>query len=299
MSGLEPTAIDANGIQVITADNNGSISIGPTGITLKEGLITPPLITGSIGYAGFSTTNPLGIQFLSTINLNNNNITNVGTLTAANIVGPVNKKFFYDEQWGESNAENGLLMFRLGGSGASLSTQAAAEVDHYGIVRVSTATSNTNATWTMRSPLLWSNIDYFEVVFRGWPIDTSNNTSLSVGLLNSTTSLTSTSVILQYSTSVAPTNVWNIKANDVSVGSFTGTLATQNVDVWLKLRIVNTNNTGSFNATLTRLDTNVSETISGSGIVVATQKFLGGGVSCVSGGVSKRMDFDSFELQVK
>jgi hypothetical protein len=80
MSGLEPTAIDANGIQVITADNNGSISIGPTGITLKEGLITPPLITGSIGYAGFSTTNPLGIQFLSTINLNNNNITNVGTL---------------------------------------------------------------------------------------------------------------------------------------------------------------------------------------------------------------------------
>ena len=299
MSGLEPTVIDANGIQVVTADQNATISIGPTGLKIVQGLVTPPLIEGTLGYSGFSTTNPSGIEFQSKLNMNNNDIINVGTITAANIIGPVNKKFFYDEQWGEASSENGLLMFRTGGSGTPTSTMANAEANHYGIVRLQTAASNTNATWTMRSPLLWSNIDYIEIVFRGWPIDTSTNSTISVGLLTATNSLASDSVLLQYSTNVAPTNVWNIKANDVLVGSFTGTLATQNVNVWLKLRITNTNNTGAFDATLTRLDTNVSETISGSGVVVATQTYVGGGISCVSGGVSKKMDFDSFELQLK
>lgn len=87
MSGVEPTQIDANGIQVITADGNGSVSIGPTGVVLKEGLITPPLITGEIGYAGFSTTNPNGIQFISSINLNNHDIFDVNEISATTFTG--------------------------------------------------------------------------------------------------------------------------------------------------------------------------------------------------------------------
>lgn len=151
----------------------------------------------------------------------------------------------------------------------------------------------------MTAPLIWSNIDYFEVVFRGWPVGTSDNTTLSVGLLNNTSSLNTTAVVLIYSNNISPTGVWNIIANTSSVGSFTGSLATQNVNIWLKIRITNINDSGSFTAVLTRLDTNVSETISGSGVNISTQFFLGGGVSCVSGANSKRVDFDSFELQLK
>lgn len=217
----------------------------------------------------------------------------------ANIIRNSSNRHFYDEMWAEASGDNGLLGWRLEGSGVGNASPVGAEADHYGIVKVATASSNTNATWVMRMSLLWSNIDYIECVFRCWDTGTSTNTTVSVGLFDDVNSLASDSVILQYSTSNAPTNVWSMEVNNVLIASFTGTLATQNVGVWLKLRIKNTNDTGSFDATLTRLDTNVSETISGSGIPTATQCFVGGGISCVSGGVSKNMDFDSWELQLK
>lgn len=217
----------------------------------------------------------------------------------ANIIRNSSNRHFYDEMWAESSGDNGLLGWRLEGSGVGNASPVGAEADHYGIVKLATASSNTNATWLMRMSLLWSNIDYIECVFRCWNTGTSTNTTVSVGLFDDVNSLASDSVILQYSTSNAPTNVWSMEVNNVLIASFTGTLATQNVGVWLKLRIKNTNDTGSFDATLTRLDTNVSETISGSGIPTATQCFVGGGISCVSGGVSKNMDFDSWELQLK
>jgi hypothetical protein len=81
----EPTLIDANGIQVVTADSNASISMGPTGIVIKEGLVTGPLITGSIGYNGFTTTNPNGIQFNSNLNMNANTILASDPITGSNI----------------------------------------------------------------------------------------------------------------------------------------------------------------------------------------------------------------------
>lgn len=83
----EPTRIDGNGIQVVTADQNASISLGPTGLVIQEGLVTPPLITGQIGYAGFTTTNPNGIQFGSSLNMNGLNILAVDNLTATTING--------------------------------------------------------------------------------------------------------------------------------------------------------------------------------------------------------------------
>jgi hypothetical protein len=80
-----PTLIDANGIQVRTADQNASISIGPTGLVITEGLVTPPLITGQIGYNGFTTTNPNGIQFNSNLNMNANTILASDPVTGSNI----------------------------------------------------------------------------------------------------------------------------------------------------------------------------------------------------------------------
>jgi len=299
MSGVEPTQIDANGIQVVTADQNATISIGPTGLKIVQGLVTPPLIEGTLGYSGFSTTNPLGIEFQSKLNMNNNDIINVGTITAANIIGPVNTNFFYDEQWGEGATVNGLLGMRLDGSGAGTTTMAAAEADHYGIVRVQTPSSNTNTTWTTRSPLIWSNMDYVEIVFRPWPIGTSTNTTCSIGLMNSVTSLETTAICLMYSTNVAPANTWQLRVNSASAHTFNVVNFPHLVNTWLKIRLTNTNNTGSWSATFTRLDTNVSETATGTGVVIGTEFYVGGGVSCTSGASSKRVDFDSIELQLQ
>jgi hypothetical protein len=249
---------------------------------------------GSIPYQSASSTTALLANGTS-----GQVLTSQGTTLAPIWTTPTNNLYFYDEQWCLGATTNGLLGFEDTGSGSGTISVVNAEVGHYGIIKNATASSNTNSIWSMNSPLLWSNINYYEVVFRGWDTGTSTNTTLSVGLFNSKTSLSTTSILLIYSTNLAPTNVWNILVNGSSVGSFTGTLATQNVGVWLKIRVTNTNDTGSFSATLTRLDTNVSETITGSGIDTGTQIFLGGGVSCISGGVSKNMDFDSFELQLK
>lgn len=294
-----PSLHKNNGIGCLTADDNASISVGPDGIFIQEGLVTGPLITGSIGYNGFTTTNPNGIQFNSDLDMNNNNITNVGTITATNIIGPVNTNFFYDEQWGEGASVNGLLGMRLDGSGAGTSTMAAAEANHYGIVRIQTPSSNTNTTWTTRSPLIWSNIDYIEIVFRPWAIGTSTNTTCSIGLMNSITSLDTTAICLMYSTNVAPANTWQLRVNSASAHTFNVVNFPQLVNTWLKIRLTNTNNTGSWSATFTRLDTNVSQTATGTGVNIGTEFYVGGGVSCVSGATSKRVDFDSVELQLQ
>jgi hypothetical protein len=249
---------------------------------------------GSIPYQSASSTTALLANGTS-----GQVLTSQGTTLAPIWTTPTSNLHFYDEQWCLGAATNGLLGFEDTGSGSGTISVVNAEVGHYGIIKNATAASNTNSIWSMNSPLLWSNINYYEVVFRGWNTGTSTNTTLSVGLFNSKTSLTTTGILLVYSNFLAPTNVWNILVDGSSVGSFTGTLATQNVGVWLKIRVTNTNDTGSFSATLTRLDTNVSETITGSGIDTGTQIFLGGGLSCISGNVSKNMDFDSFELQLK
>jgi hypothetical protein len=80
-----PTIIDANGIQVITADDNATISIGPTGLKIVTGLVSGPLFEGQLGYNGFSTTNPNGIQFQSKLNMNANEIVASDPITGSNI----------------------------------------------------------------------------------------------------------------------------------------------------------------------------------------------------------------------
>lgn len=306
-----------------------SVELPPNDTTLKINntvLVTDGISSGTFGLNDINTeinsSNELILNSFGPIEMKTNSVTALSINSSqvceftylptcldppSNDIQLVNKAYvdkkltklnFYDEQWNVSSNTN-PLGFYIAGTGSGTTLAVNAEENHYGIVRLVTPNLNANSTWVMRCPLIWSNIDYFEVVFRGWSHNTSNNTTLSVGLLNNVNSLNTSAVTLMYSNNIAPTGVWNMIANSVSVGSFTGTLATQNVNVWLKIRVTNTDDSGSFMATLTRLDTNISETIHGSGINTGVQFHLGGGVSCIIGGVSKTMDFDSFELQLK
>jgi hypothetical protein len=211
-----------------------------------------------------------------------------------------NKLYYYDEMWAEGANVNGLLGFILGGSGAAPTiTNGIAEVTRFGIVRVQTDNTNTSASWTMRMPLLWSNISYFEIGFRGWPINTSTNTTLNIGLMDSRTSSVANGVYIQYSTNQSPTNIWNVRLNGVT-NAFSPPLSTQLVGTWLKVRITNTSDiSGSWSVTFTNQITGDTQTLTGSGLTLATQYYIGGLITCVSGGVVKVFDMDYCELQLK
>lgn len=75
-----------NGIGCLSTNDEESVSIGPGGLVIQAGLVTGPIITGTINTAGFTTTNSNGFNFNSDINMNTNDLINVGTITAANIV---------------------------------------------------------------------------------------------------------------------------------------------------------------------------------------------------------------------
>lgn len=428
-----PSLHKNNGIGCLTIDDNASISVGPEGIFLQTGLISGPAYTGKLAYDGFSTTNPNGIEFQSSLNMNSQDIVHVNdldvqtinggayppivasddltaVLTAGNNAGGLNitgvgdldvggvvtingltninaglllsnglevgnsqvefqssstvnfqgvtnlvdtnftlvglaqiafadatqqvsaytgagalagsytnvnmtvnnqgvitalsnglspnpNTYFYDEQWAEASSENGLLGFRLLNG---TSTMASAEASHYGIVRFQTPAANSYSSWTMRSPLLWANISYVQLVFRGWNINTSTNTTLNIGLMTDNTVTTSNGIFFEYSTNVSPTGVWNLRVNNATVGSLTNIgLTTQLVGTWCKVQIINTSNTGSYTAIFTRLDTNQTQTISGTGLSTITQFYLGGLITCVAGGVVKVCDMDSVTVQLK
>ena len=228
----------------------------------------------------------------------NMTVNSQGIITAlSNGLSPNPNTYFYDEQWAEASSENGLLGFRLLNG---TSTMAAAEANHYGIVRFQTPAANNYSSWTMRSPLLWANISYVELVFRGWNINTSTNTTLNIGLMTDNTVTVSNGIFFEYSTNISPTGVWNLRVNNATVGSLTNAgLTTQLVGTWCKIRINNTNNTGSYSAIFTRLDTNQTQTITGTGLSTITQFYLGGLITCVSGGVVKVCDMDSVTVQLK
>ena len=201
--------------------------------------------------------------------------------------------------WAEGANVNGLLGFLLSGSGTS--TNGVAELTRYGIVRFQTPASNSYASWTMRMPLRWENINYFEIGFRGWAINTSTNTTLGIGMYDDRTSTTADGIYIQYSTNQTPTNIWNMRVNGVTAGTFSAPLASQLINTWLKIRITNTSDTGSWSATFTNQVTNDTQTITGTGITIGSggQYFIGGIVTCVSGSAVKVCDMDYCMLQLK
>jgi hypothetical protein len=90
-----------------------------------------------------------------------------------------------------------------------------------------------------------------------------------------------------------------MRVNGATSVSFTGSLAPQLVNTWLKIRITNTNDTGSWSATFTNQVTNDTQTVTGAGITTNLQYYVGGIITCVSGGVVKVCDIDYCELQLK
>ena len=200
--------------------------------------------------------------------------------------------------WAEDANVNGLLGFLLSGTGTS--TNAPAEAGRYGIVRYQTPASSTYTSWTMRMPLIWANIDWFEIGFRGWPINANTNTNLSVGMYDARSTITANGISVIYSTNQLPTNVWNMRVNNVTVSTFafTAPFDAQLVNTWLKIRITNTNDTGSWSATFTNQATGATQTITGTGINPALQYFVGGIVTTTDN-VIKMCDMDYCELQLK
>ena len=74
-SNLTPSTLYGKG------DNgNVSMQVSPTGIILGGDLNTATPITATISQAGIITDNPTGFDILSSLNMNQNNITNVGSI---------------------------------------------------------------------------------------------------------------------------------------------------------------------------------------------------------------------------
>ena len=256
---------------------------GNTGPAGAQGIQGIQGNTGSVGATGpTGPTGPQGIQ---------------GVTGPQGSTGTMSNSYFYDEQWSEASNENGLLGFRISNG---TTTMASAEAGHYGIVRFQTPASNSYGSWTMRSPLLWSNISYVELVFKGWPANAPTFTTLNIGLMTDITASTSNGIYFEYSTNITPTNVWNLRVNATTAGSLTATgLTGQLQGTWCKVRIYNTNDTGSYSATFTRLDTSQTQTITGTGLTTGTQFFLGGLITCISGTAVKSCDMDSVAVQLK
>jgi hypothetical protein len=208
--------------------------------------------------------------------------------------------WYFDQFW---TPNNGPLGFQAGGSVGATVSAVASEANHIGITRIASNStgSNGNGTYAIPQVLLWENIKYVEFVFRPWPTGTSTNSAISVGSLASRTSLAPGHVCLTYSTALSAEG-WCVKVNDSNFGVQTysfSSFSTQNVGAWLKFRLTNTNDTGSFTATLSSSST--SETISSGAhqLNVGTGYLIGIGVSCISGTATKTVEVDSCEFQMK
>lgn len=71
-----------------TTNGQQSIQVSNTGIILGGDLTTTP-VYATISQSGLSSTNPNGLDVISKLNMNSQDITNVGNITATNFNGPV------------------------------------------------------------------------------------------------------------------------------------------------------------------------------------------------------------------
>jgi hypothetical protein len=295
--------------------NVGTINMqtgGSSFISNVTQLIFRGVTSGSLGINAANTTTTHSLVLPSALGdsgtyLKTSGTGGTGTLSWSDIRNDL-RLWYFDDLFSEQSTNNGMLGWLIGGSGTGSVTAATTyENNHFGILRMNTAASATNCSWTGRQGLLWSQIKYFEFVFRPWPTGATTSSICSVGLYATRTSTTPNHLSLQYNTA-APAEGWCIKTynfgNGILTYSFTNAnLTSQNSNVWLKIRITNVDDAGSWTATLTRMDTNVSETLS-------PNSFDAGNLSIPSAGVfgfviqssnstTKYVDMDSFELQLK
>ena len=81
-----PSVSTDNGVGCISTNGNTSCILSEEGFQLSTNLLTTPIVA-TFGVNGLSTTNPSGLSSQSSLNLNNNNITNANTITATSFVG--------------------------------------------------------------------------------------------------------------------------------------------------------------------------------------------------------------------
>jgi len=290
-----PTGVQGNtgptGLQGNTGPTGLQGNIGPTGV---QGNTGPTGVQGNTGPTGAasSVTGPTGVQ---------GNTGPTGPVSVFS-VSQINN-YFYDDMWCCNSINNGVLGFVATGTHAAGSpTTVNAETSHAGIIRSFNSAANTQASWNSASTILFSNLSVNNnpqtFIFRPWPIGTSTNTTCLIGFFNPTASgAPGNGLFWRYSTNVAPTGVWNLVQDGISVYSLVAPMNVQYVNTWIKVTFTATG-ANSWTSTFYDLSTSNFQTFSSSGISTTTQLYFGGTITCVSGSTNKYIDLDYVAIEL-
>jgi len=202
----------------------------------------------------------------------------------------------FDDMWGCQASNNGPFGMQQVGTPATNSPLQVSAADGYnGVTRIWNTAANTSVGYQSEGYLwfrnLLSNSKGFVMIFRPWPIGTTANTTLYVGLSSDFTSTSGINQLAwQYSTNIATTNQWVFRQDGVTV--FSSGYTAPGANEWHRMTLVRTGS-NTYTATLQNLDA-PSAVYSYSGTVASTNLNLrmGGFVSCISGALSKYLDID-------
>jgi hypothetical protein len=205
--------------------------------------------------------------------------------------------------WCCGATNNGVLGFEPQGTHAASSPQMVnSEINHAGIVRWFNTSANTTASWNSSATILFDNLSINNnpqtFIFSPWPIGTITNTTCLIGFFNTRATGTPTNGLFwRYSTNVAPTGVWNLVQDGVSLYSLTAPMNVQFASQWLKITFKRTG-INSWTSTFYDLFTGNFQTYSGSGISIITQLYFGGTITCVAGSTSKYVELDYVAIDI-
>jgi hypothetical protein len=194
----------------ISSSGDVDISITSAGIVLGGDLTTTP-IYATVNQSGLSTTNPNGLQVLSKLNLNSNNIDSVGTITATSFSGTATLATTIKTTNTTANATH-YLNFSDSSSTGNGSVQKTAGINCNPSTNTVTATS-----------------------FVGNLTGTASSATNSTNAINTSTTLTTTSgtyypVFVSSNTSgnypnLVGTMTYNPSTNAVTANTFNGALS--------------------------------------------------------------------------
>jgi hypothetical protein len=202
----------------------------------------------------------------------------------------------FDDMWGCQASNNGPFGMQQVGTPATTSPLQVSAADGYnGVTRIWNTAANTSVGYQSEGYLwfrnLLANSKGFVMIFRPWPIGTTANTTLYVGLSSDFTSTTGINQLAwQYSTNIATTNQWVVRQDGVTV--FSSGYTAPGANEWHRMTLVRTGS-NTYTTTLQNLDA-PSAVYSYSGTVASTNLNvrMGGFVSCISGALSKYLDID-------
>ena len=305
--------LDASGSAIIRTGNTDRLTINSSGAwTCQGGMtynnVTNTLTAGIFSGAATDLAGGSGGQIPYQSSANNTDflangtsgqflISNGGTSAPSWSTPTVTTgNFQFDDMWGSGANNNGPFgMDPVGTHGAASPQQIGAADGYNGITRIFNSAANTAAGYQSGSATLFRNFLSnglgFTMIFRPWPTGTTTNTTLYCGLSSDFSSgAPANELVWQYSTSQAPTNVWNFQQDGTSV--YTATGLPQGATEWFKMTFVRTGSL-TYTTTLQNLTT-PSAIFSYSGTVAASNLslYMGGFVACISGATNKYLDID-------